>query len=182
MLFMYFAVLQNPEDEPLFEEFYNKFYDTVFYISKQHLRTKEAAEDCSHEVLLYFAKEFHNISHDFTDKKLWNYVRIVSKCMAIDIYRKEKKHINHVVDYDVEDFFHLSVDEFDICDEIQLKDGFDKMPEEYRYICYLKYVYELSGAQISKMLNISEPLVRKRCMLGKKYLKNYMLGENNDKI
>lgn len=178
MLFMYFALLQNPEDEPLFEAFYDKFYDTIFYISKKHLHTKEAAEDCSHEVLMYFAKEFHNISHDFNDKKLWNYVRVVSKCMAIDIYRKEKKHINNVVDADVTDFYSVSVNEFDIYDEIQLKEAFDKMPEEYRYICYLKYVYQLSGEEISKMLNISQPLVRKRCMLGKQFVKKYLLGDD----
>lgn len=175
---MYFALLQNPEDEPLFEAFYDKFYDTIFYISKKHLHTKEAAEDCSHEVLMYFAKEFHNISHDFNDKKLWNYVRVVSKCMAIDIYRKEKKHINNVVDADVTDFYSVSVNEFDIYDEMQLKEAFDKMPEEYRYICYLKYVYQLSGEEISKMLNISQPLVRKRCMLGKQFVKKYLLGDD----
>lgn len=174
MLFMCFAVLQNPEDKFLFEEFYKKFYNTVYYISKEHLHTKEAAEDCAHEVLLYFAKEFHNITHDFTDKKLWNYVRVVAKCMAIDIYRKEKKHLNYVVDYDVEDFYNLSVDDFDVCDEILLKDAFDILPEEYRYICYLKYYFELSGSQISKMLNISEPLVRKRCMIGKHLMQKYL--------
>lgn len=179
---MYFAVLQNPEDEPLFEEFYNKFYNTIFYIAKEHLHTKEAAEDCSHEVLLYFAKEFHNISHDFNDKKLWNYVRIVSKSMAIDIYRKEKKHINNVVNYDVEDFYNLSVDEFDVCDEMQLKEAFDNLPDEYRYICYLKYYLQLSGAQISKMLKISEPLVRKRCMIGKSLIKKYMQGGSDDQV
>lgn len=177
MLFMYFAVLQNPEDELLFEEFYNKFYNTVFFIAKEHLHTKEAAEDCAHEVLFYFAKEFHNISHDFTDKKLWNYVRVVSKCMAIDIYRKEKKHLNNLVDIDVEDFYNLSAKEFDICDEIQLKDAFDNLPDEYRYICYLKYYFQLSGAQISKMLNISEPLVRKRCMIGKNLMQKYVSDE-----
>lgn len=178
MLFMYFAALQNPEDEPLYEEFYNTFYNTIFYISKQHLHTIEAAEDCAHEVLLYFAEEFHNISHDFTDKKLWNYVRLVAKCMSIDIYRKERKHLNNVVDYDVEDFTNLSAKDFDVCDEIQLKDAFSKLPDEYRYICYLKYVYDLSGAQISKMLKISQPLVRKRCMIGKNLIQRYMNGEN----
>ena len=79
MLFMYFALLQNPEDKFLFEEFYNKFYNTIFYISKQHLHTKEEAEDCAHEVLIYFATEFHNISHDFDDKKLCNFIKVVTK-------------------------------------------------------------------------------------------------------
>ena len=177
MLFMYFALLQNPEDEMLFETFYNTFYNTIFYISKEHLGTKQNAEDCAHEVLLFFAKEFHNITHDFNDKKLWNYVRVVTKCMAIDMYRKEKKHIINLADADVTDFYDIPDKDFDVVDEIQLKDAFNNMPEEYKYICYLKYVFNMSGEEIAKMLNISHPLVRKRCMLGKRFIKNYIMGE-----
>lgn len=178
MLFVYFSLLQNPEDELLFETFYNKFYNTIYYISKEHLHTKEAAEDCAHEILLYFAKNFHNISHDFNDNRLRNYIKVVSKCMAIDMYRKEKKHIDNIADADITVFYDISEKEFDVIDEIQLKEAFDKMPEEYRYICYLKYVYNMSGKEIAKMLQISETLVRKRCMLGKQFLKNYLMGDN----
>lgn len=177
MLFAYFALLQNPEDEQLFEVFYNKFYDTIFYIAKKHLKTVESAEDCAHEVLMYFAKDFHNITHDFNDKKLWNFVKIVSQCMAVSMYRKEKKHIYNVADADISEFYDIEANEFDVIDEITLKEAFDKMPEEYRYICYLKYVYNLTGEQISKMLNMSQPLVRKRCMLGKQFVKKYFEGE-----
>ena len=180
MLFMYLALLQNPEDEHLFEEFYNEFYNTIFYIAKDHLKTKEAAEDCAHEVLLYFAKEFHNISHNFNDKKLCNFIRIVTKNMAIDLYRKEKKHLAHIVDLDVEEFYNISVKDFDVVDEITLKDAFDNLPDEYRYICYLKYYFNVSGEEIAKMLKISHPLVRKRCMIGMKLMREYINGENNE--
>lgn len=180
MLFMYLALLQNPEDEQLFETFYNKFYNIIYYIAKDHLHTKEAAEDCAHEVLMYFAKEFHNIPHDFDDKKLCNFIKIVTKNMAIDMYRKEKKHLFHVVDTDIDDFYNISTKEFDIVDEITLKEAFDKMPEDYRFICYLKYYYNMSGEEIAKMLNISKPLVRKRCMLGMQFLRKYINGEDNE--
>lgn len=175
---MYFALLQNPEDKFLFEVFYNKFYNTVYFIAKDHLHTKEDAEDCAHEVFMIFAKEFHNISRDFDDKKLCNYIRVVSKCKAIDMYRHERKHINNVVDIDISDFCNVSIEEFDVFDEIQIRDAFNKMPEEYKYICYLKYVYNMSGAEISQKLNISQPLVRKRCMLGKLFIKNYLMGDD----
>lgn len=177
MLLFYLNLLQNPEDEQSFEEFYNKFYNMIYYIAKEHLKNKESAEDCAHEVLMFFAKNFHNITHDFNDKKLMNYIRVVSKCIAIDMYRKEKKHLYNVVDADIGDFYDISTNEFDIYDEIALKDAFEKMPEEYRYICYLKYVYQLSGEEIGKMLNISQPLVRKRCMLGKQFIKDYLTSD-----
>ena len=174
MLFMYFAVLRNPEDEPLFEAFYNNFYDTIYYISKEHLHTNENAEDCAHEVLLFFAKEFHNISHDFTDKRLQSYVKVVTKCMAIDMYRKEKKHINNVVDTDISEFYDLSAEDFDVFDEVQLKEAIDKMPEEYRYAFYLKYVYNMTGKETAKMLNISESLARKKHIRGKQFIIDFL--------
>lgn len=180
MLFMYFAVLQNPEDEPLFEEFYNKFYDTMFYIAKKHLHTIELAEDCAQEVMFSFAKNFHNITHDFNDKKLCSLIRIVTKAKAVDMYRKEKRHFENVVELDVEDFYNLSVKEFDVVDAITLRDAFNNIPEDYKFICYLKYYCNLSGKEISNYLNISQPLVRKRCMLGMQFVRNYVNGENNE--
>ena len=180
MLFMYFALLENPEDEHLFEEFYNKFYNTIFYIAKDHLKTKESAEDCAHEVLISFAKNFHNITHDFNDKKLCSLIRVITKARAIDMYRKEKKHIQNVVELDVEEFYSVSTKDFDVVDEITLKDAFDNLPDDYRYICYLKYYLNVSGEEIAKMLKISHPLVRKRCMIGMKLMREYINGENNE--
>ena len=84
-------MLQNPEDKPRFEEFYNKFYDTIYYVAKKHLKTKESAEDCAQEVLMRFAKNFHNIKQDFDDKRFKNYVMVITKCVAIDMYRKNQK-------------------------------------------------------------------------------------------
>ena len=178
MLFMYFAVLQNPEDEPIFNEFYNKFYKTMFHIAKGHLHTNELAEDCAQEVMLSFAKNFHNITHDFNDRRLNNLIRIVTKAKAVDMYRKEKRHFENLVELDVEDFYNLSTKEFDVVEAITLKDAFDKIPEDYRFICYLKYHYNMTGEEISNYLNISQPLVRKRCMLGMQFVRKYIDGEN----
>ena len=80
----------------------------------------------------------------------------------------------------VEEFHNISAKDFDIVDEITLKDAFDNIPEDYRFICYLKYYYNMSGEEISRYLNISQPLVRKRCMLGMQFLRNYVNGENNE--
>lgn len=176
-MFVYFALLQNPEDEAQFEVFYNKFYNIVFYIAKDYLKSKEPAEDCAHEVMIFFAKKFHNLPKDFNDKKLMNYIRVVSKCMAIDMYRKNKKHVENVVDTDISDFFSIGEEDFDAFERMDLKMAVDKLPDELKTIFYLKYICELSGADIAEILNISQPLVRKRCMLGMQMVKEYVLGK-----
>ncbi|MBO5333384.1 MAG: sigma-70 family RNA polymerase sigma factor [Clostridia bacterium] len=174
MISLCLMLLQNPEDKPRFEEFYDKFYDTIFYISKQHLKTKEAAEDCSQEVLIHFAKNFHNITQDFDDKKFRNYVMVISKCIAIDMYRKERKHKNNVVDYDLEDFYSIGEEEFDICDTMLLKEAIDALPELNKQVFYLKHIYQMSAIEISKELNMTEPMVRKRSMQSMQFVKNYV--------
>ncbi len=177
MLFVYFAMLEDPSDKLLFEEFYDKFYDTIYYICKEHLHTKELSEDCAHEVLIFFAKEFRSISHDFSDTQLKAYVKLVAKCKAVDMYRKEKKFYENKIETDIEELYDIPTDEFNIYTELQLKEAFDNMPEEYRFVCYLKYVHQLSSEEIGRLLDISAPLVRKRCMQGKQFLKKYLKGE-----
>lgn len=174
MLSICLAMLQNPKDKSRFEEFYNKFYDTVFFIAKQHLRTNELAEDCAQEIMIHFAKDFHNINQSFDDNKFRNYVKVISKCMAIDMYRKEKKHINNVIDTDISELFSLGEDEFENCNLIDLKEALNAMPEKNRQVFYLKYVFDYSGEEIAKMLNTSYGMVRKRCMQGMKFVRDYI--------
>ena len=185
MLSLCLAMLQNPEDEPRFEEFFNKFYDTVFYVAKKHLNSIEAAEDCAQEVMERFAKNFHNITQDFDDAKFKRYVKIVAKGMAIDMYRKEKKHLDNIVDADISEFYNLTEEVFDVtvCDTMLIKEAIDALPEHLKSVFFMKYLYECSGEEIGRTLNMSQPLVRKRCMLGMQFVRNYIeesLKENEE--
>ncbi len=175
MISVCLMLLENPADKSRFEEFYDKYYDTIYYIAKQHLKIKESAEDCAQEILIHFAKNFHNITQDIIDKKFRNYVMVVSKCMAIDMYRKESRHTNNVVDYDIEDFYSISKDEeFDYCDKMLLKEAIDALPELNKQVFYLKHIYQLSAIEISEQINMTEPMVRKRSMQAMQFVKNYV--------
>lgn len=176
MLSICLALLENPEDKLRFEEFYNTFYDTVYFIAKYHLITKEAAEGCAQEIMIHFAKDFHNTKQDFDDNRYRHYVKIVSKCMAIDMYRKEKKHTNNVIDVDISELFSLGEEEFEQCDIINLKEAFHAMPDKNKQIFYLKYICGLSGAEIAKKLNLSQSVVRKSCMLEMKFIRENIKG------
>lgn len=180
MLALYMALLENPEDEPKFEEFYHKFHKTVYYIAYEHIKNKAIAEECVQEAFIQFAKNFHNINKDFNDSSVWHFVKIVSKNVAIDTYRKNKNDFNKIVDADITDFYSLAEDEFDIYDEIQLKCAIDNLPDEYKHIFYLKYVCNYNGQEISKMLGISQPLVRKRCMIAMQKVKAYFESEGKN--
>ncbi len=177
MLSLCLALLQNPEDEPIFEEFYHKYHKLVFHIAKEKLQDNQLAEDCVQEVFFNFARNFHNIKDNLNEKSIGSLIHIVSKNMAIDIYRKNKRHYSNVIDVDISDFRGISDDDFDACDQVILKQAINTLPEEIKSVFYLKYIYNYSGTEIAKMLNISEPLVRKRCMLGRQMAKKYINGE-----
>ena len=177
MLYLYLALLENPEDEASFNEFYEIFHKTVYHIAYDHLKNKQEAEDCEQEVFMTCAKNFHNISHNFNDKSVWNFVRVVTKNQAIDMYRKNKREDNYVVDTDIAEFYSLTEKNFDIFDEIQLKDAIDNLPDELRQVFYLKYICNYKGEEISKLLNMSQPLVRKRCMIGMQLVREYLKGD-----
>ena len=128
------------------------------------------------EIFIHFAKDFHNIKQDFNDKSFRSYVRVISKCIAIDMYRKEKKYIENVADADLTEFYDLSSDEFDDCEMMTLKQAIEAMPESYKYVFILKYCFQYSGAQISAKTGISETSVRQKCMLGKRFVKKFCKG------
>lgn len=177
MLALYMALLENPEDEPKFEEFYYKFHKTVYHIAYDHIKNQAIAEESVQETFIQLAKNFHNINKDFNDSSVWNYVKIVSKSIAIDTYRKNKKDFEKIVNADITDFYSLQDEDFNIFDEIQLKSAIDNLPDDYRYVFYLKYVCNYSGEEIGKALNMSQPLVRKRCMIAKQKVKAYLEGD-----
>ncbi len=183
MLSICLSMLQNPADTPRFEEFYNKFYSTAYYVAKEYFKNHETAEDCAQEIMMKFAQDFHNIKQDFNDKHFKNYVKLVSKCVTIDVYRREKKHFDNVADADLSEFFSLSTSscEHEVCDLMFLKSAIAAMPESYRYVFCLKYIYELSGEQIAAKLGLSHTYVRQKCMLGMQFIKKYKEeAEKND--
>ncbi|MBR5246651.1 MAG: sigma-70 family RNA polymerase sigma factor [Clostridia bacterium] len=181
MLSLCLIALQNPEDESRFEKFYNMYYDTIYYFAKEHLKTKEAAEDCAQEVLIHFAKNFHKITQDIESKQFRNYVIVVSKGIAVDMYRKERRHLNNVVDADLTEFFNVcEEEEFDSCDMMLLTDAINALPEKNKLVFYLKYIYGMSAIEISNSINMTEPMVRKRCMQSMQFVKKYVKGAESD--
>ena len=90
------------------------------------------------------------------------------------MYRKERKHKNNVVDYDLEDFYSIGEEEFDICDTMLLKEAIDALPELNKQVFYLKHIYQMSAIEISKELNMTEPMVRKRSMQSMQFVKKYV--------
>ncbi len=174
------ALLQDKEDEPVFEEFYNKYNKLVYYTAMNKLKNHEHAQDCVQDVFIGFAKNFHNIKGSLNDNRIEGLVRVVSQNTAIDIYRKSKRHIVNIVEKDISDLYDVGEKEFDVCDKMVLEQAINSLPEEIKAVFYMKYVFDYSGSEIAQMLGITEALVRKRCMVGRQLAKKFIESEENE--
>lgn len=181
MLQLCLAMLDTPEEKAKFQAFYDKFNKKIYYIALKHLKKHELAEECTQDILLHFAQNFEKVGDDLEEKRVENYVRVVSKCMSVDAFRREKNYIYREVNADIEDFYDIADVEYAIDDVLTARDAIEHLPEEYQEIYFLKYIAGYTGAEISKMLKLSQPLVRKRCMIGNQKMKEYLgVPENTE--
>ena len=181
MLQLCLAMLDTPEEKAKFQVFYDKFNKKIYYIALKHLKKHELAEECTQDILLHIAQNFEKVDDDLNSKRTENYVRVISKCMSIDAFRREKNHIYREVNADIEEFYDIADVEYAIDDVVTARDAIEHLPEEYQEIYFLKYIAGYTGAEISKLLNISQPLVRKRCMIGTQKMKEYLGVTDDDK-
>ncbi len=174
-MFIFYAMLQDSADESLFEAFYRKYNRLVFCIALEVMGKHDLAEECVQEVFINLARHFHEIKPNLSnEEKVENLIRVTTRNAAIDIHRGNKRHEDNVEDEDLSELYDVGEEGFDVCEQMILKEAIDSLPEEIKSIFYLKYVGGYSGSEIAKILDISEPLVRKRCMKGRQLAKKYL--------
>lgn len=170
---LFFNVIETEKDKEEYLILYEKYQKFVYYIARQHLNDHNLAEDCQQEVFLYIAKNFQYIRNKSTEESIKGLIFTITKSIAIDMYRKNIKN-NAIINADISDLGYIKDVDFDMCDEIALNCAIDKLPEEYKNVIYLKYFYDFSSSEISKLCGISPSLVRKRIMIAKKMMKKYL--------
>jgi RNA polymerase sigma-70 factor (ECF subfamily) len=87
---------------------------------------------------------------------------------AITTYNKEKKHRKSDVEHD---FFSK---DFDLTNNITLKDAIEKLPLNYRKAIVMFYFLEYSIKEISIQLSIKENTIKSWLRRGKEQLKDYI--------
>lgn len=168
-------LVETEKDKEEFRLLYEKYNKLVYYIAMQHLNDRGMAEDCQQEVFLYIAKKFEHVRNRSTDDSVKGFITTITKAIAIDMYRKNKK--NSAISYDdISSFVDTSRADLSLYNEIELSCAIDKLPDEYKNIIYLKYFYNFSSYEISDLYGISPSLVRKKIMVAKKIVKKYLQG------
>ena len=176
MLAIYLAVIDVEQDENKFEILYTTYRKLMFYIANQILRDEYLAEDATHQAFLKIIDNLDKIE-DVHCHKTKSYIVTIVRNNAIDLYNRRKRDTT------------VSLEQMEFCiydetcsrseDLDYLTKAVLKLPVIYKEVLTLKYVQELSNAEIAQTLGISEATVRKRLERARHKLEETLIKEGN---
>lgn len=178
MFFLLLGVLTDVQ-KSLVEKIFRDHYDRFRWISLRIVKAEHLADDA---VAAALVKIMDNISriNEMPYTQMMAFCVTIVKNASIDIIRDLKKtQSTELIDtfdggvgYSVEDQCQFN------SDVQRLTQAIDRLPQEERFLVYMKYVQGLKYPEIAKILGISEETAKKRGQrILKKLKKKFEEGE-----
>lgn len=174
--------MSDPEHERLFQLIYEKYRYLMLKVAYDVLKDKQLAEDAVHEAFIkaaYNTQKIH-IYHSVSPKR---YLITITKNTSIDMYRKRQKLLqNEICLSNIPENTDVEYSDIDKDVDDLLYQSIQRLPDKYRDVLLLKFLYGYTNTEITHILNISEGNVRQRIARGKKkleYLLNHPETKNN---
>ena len=171
---MIFLMVVETEEEKgkleiLFEQYWRLLYKVALEILRNHSDVEDVLQDT-------YEKVARNITHvgDPYGKEARNFLVVIAKNTAIDLYRKKKRIRRREVDMDELHSKQVPRVYIKTCADEEEKiviNAINSLPPKYRDVLSLKFTQNLSIKEISKILNISETNVKQRIFRAKIKLK-----------
>ena len=173
------AILDDPKDEAIFEEFMKKHEPTVIKLAYSMCKSQALAEEVSQEVFFSLARVFRKLNLG-DEQKTKGIVITTTAFRAKDALRKEKKHFGTV-----------NIDEIEFCvggrnleEEIvssdsrsRIIDCITKIPDIYRDTLHLYFGGEMSTREIADIIGEKHSTVKSRLQRGTKILREIIKRE-----
>ncbi|MCL2301247.1 MAG: sigma-70 family RNA polymerase sigma factor [Firmicutes bacterium] len=178
LLLFFLSMLESHEEKLKFAELYEANRDRMARLAWGILRDNYLAEDAVNEA---FLKMIHKIKkfHDFTCDQMRDYLVIIVKHTAIDMYNERKK--NAEVSFD-ERFTMGGVVEAEpismMLEHDEVQEAIDQLDEIYRDVLYLSYRVGLSINEIAKSLDLSPSAVKMRLVRARVKLRALLEGDD----
>lgn len=169
MISLYLAVLETDEDKYEFEEMYIKCRQQMYNLAYCILHNVQDAEDAVHQSFLTIANNYEKIKQ----KKCQDsprYFVIICRNVSINMYNKNKRTAEHLTEINNNQVA-VDVDFLANIAYEQLMNVISTLPDSYKDVLYMHYIYQFSVKEISKMLDITVDNVWKRIERAKKLLK-----------
>ncbi len=157
----------------LFETLYYAYRSSMFRIAYAVLHDHHLAEDALSEAFLNIARNMQKISAMSGQEREKYFVIIIRNC-AIDIYRKRQTEWDNLTELETlpEQVQGASIDEavFSQDSYQRLLEAIASLPETYKDVMQLYYIYDHSAAEIAELLQLKENTVAARLSRGRKKL------------
>lgn len=170
------STLIDTDDEKIrFTKLYEQYRHLMFYVSKEILKDEQNSEDAVQEAFLRVAKNFYKIG-DILCPETRNFLVIITRNVALTMVKNQ--HSDMELDL-YTDFatYEASEDVFESVSNKILTECLLELPEKYRDILYLYYLYGYSFSEISNLLCISSDVARKRAERARALLKQLLEKE-----
>lgn len=149
-------------------------YDRLLRYCYMKTKDRFTAEDIVQETFLRF---WQSHSYEETGKEM-AYLYTIARNLCMDEFRREKP-------LDIDSYSELlecqDMRTDYIMDSLAVTEVLEKLPDNLREIVVLRYVSEMSSADIGKILNLSRFSVNRRLKEGLKILKNIMGGDADER-
>lgn len=181
--------ISNEDDRHFVEDIYNQYGDKLYKIAYDILRKAEDAQDCFHDIIKNVIDNVEIFRSTKDEEHLMNLLIKCARNTAINKYKREKKRRSLEVgmfmasdswDADECDIEMNLADDSNRTDDIVINEENRKRLSElisglhtiYQDVLYLRYVMWMSGAEIARILSISESTVNIRLHRARKILLN----------
>lgn len=174
MLTLSFGAEGNSEEQRKLERLFKAYNQMMFYVANRILNDEDDADDAVQQAFLRVMNHLDDIDEE-DEQKTKSYLSIISRNIAIDIYRKKKQEMVRNISYDEYEIFieDPSGQDFEVWEGIlgnKIEEAITKLPAQYAEVIQLTYGCEYSSEEIGAMLNISSDNVRQRLVRARKKL------------
>lgn len=175
-----FAAIRNKENRSRLEALYQEHASLMYKVAKRILKDEYLAQDAVQEAFIHILNNVEKITKTDCNKMRSLFVIIVRN-VAIDIYRHRKKQSGVPIEAIEEDLFDPgpSVEEILIKNEILtgVAEKMKKLYPSHADILFLKYSFQYTDEEISRILNLTPENTRTRLHRARKSLNKLLAQE-----
>lgn len=176
MLMFYLSMLEIEESKSKFALLYEKYRKLMYYVANKILLDEQLSEDAVHNAFIKLVKYLDAIE-DIECHKTRNFIVIIVRSAALDIYRKRKRQ--STLQFEELEFAAETYSEIDAHTDFEyMKETIKALPPKLRDVVELKFFYHYSNAEIAKLLDINEETIRKRLERAREKLGDIWQEEN----
>ena len=170
-----FAVIEKEEQRSELAEFYSVYKSRFYSIALSKLHNEEDAEDVVQEVFSRIADKPEKF-FDIPPENRLAYTDVIVRNIAVDMFKNKNKHRVEQLDDDIPEVGAVSLENglFARISRDGILKFIDGLPETQRGVLMLHCFFGLSIDDTAQRLNISLAAAKKRLMLARKSIRDFI--------